>query len=313
MSQLALTMRPESLSELIGQDSLKRAVQSFADKVNWPNVFLLHGPPGTGKTTSALIIAKMAGADPSYIHEINASAENGVESARDLADLSGSIPFTGQRRVIILNEFHQFTGPAQEVLKDPMEKNPAIWIITTDRPEKVSPAIKSRASAATFELKELSEQKILEFAERALIFANPDGTWIVDPVAEEMYERGVRAPREILGVLDLWFSGVPIEQCFGSSQHEPLYKDVCGAVLRGDWAKTSSLLAQIKTADSRGLVSVLSAFLRGELIKNPIGPKADSLAACLVGVDQTGFADGTAYGAVVGLLYKTCKALGGNK
>ena len=62
--------------------------------------------------------------------------------------------------MIILNEFHQYTGPAQEVLKDPMEKNPAIWILTTDRPEKVSAAIKSRAAAATFELKLLNDSQL---------------------------------------------------------------------------------------------------------------------------------------------------------
>ena len=62
MSNLALTLRPESLDQVLGQESIKRALKSFADKDNWPNVILFYGPPGTGKTTLALIVAKLAGA-----------------------------------------------------------------------------------------------------------------------------------------------------------------------------------------------------------------------------------------------------------
>lgn len=304
MSNLALDLRPTEIGQLIGQDNLKRAVTSFAEKDNWPNVFLLYGPPGTGKTTSALIIAKMAGAEGDGLHEINASSENGVDAARSWAEMSASAPFTCKRRVIILNEFHQVTVPAQNALKDPMEKNPTIWILTTDRPDKVEGAIKSRAAAATFELKNLSKFEIERLVTQSGVQVD------IGVVSQYLLTHGVSSPREILGILDQVTAGVPLEQAVHGSEHEPLYKDVCGSVLRGDWVKASGFLSQIKTADSRGLTSVLSAFLRSEILKNPIGLRADALSACLVGVDQTGFQDGTAYGAVVGLLYKTCKALG---
>ena len=51
MSNLALTLRPEKLEDIIGQDAAKKAIKSFAEKDNWPSVFLFYGPPGTGKTT----------------------------------------------------------------------------------------------------------------------------------------------------------------------------------------------------------------------------------------------------------------------
>ena len=309
MSNLALTMRPEKLEDVLGNEPAKRAIRTFSEKDNWPSVFLFYGPPGTGKTTLAQIVARMCGADEASTHEINASGDNGVDSARALADISMNEPLTGKRRVFILNEFHQFTGPGQEVLKDPMERSNAIWIITTDRPDKVSPAIKSRASAATFELRVLNKEELWKLV-------NCVGKGKIDETKTAMFlwERNIRAPREVLGVLDQFIAGVPLEEISVGTEHEPLYKDIAGAVLSGNWTKASGLLAQVKTADSRGLTSILSAFLRSELLKNPIGLRADAIAACLVGVDQTGFQDGTAYGAVTGLLYKTAKLLsGGNK
>ena len=309
MSNLALTMRPEKLEDVLGNEPAKRAIRTFSEKDNWPSVFLFYGPPGTGKTTLAQIVARMCGADEASTHEINASGDNGVDSARALADISMNEPLTGKRRVFILNEFHQFTGPGQEVLKDPMERSNAIWIATTDRPDKVSPAIKSRASAATFELRVLNKEELWKLI-------NCVGKGKIDETKTAMFlwERNIRAPREVLGVLDQVLAGVPLEEISVGTEHEPLYKDIAGAVLSGNWTKASGLLAQVKTADSRGLTSVLSAFLRSDLLKAPIGPRADAIATCLVGIDQTGFQDGTAYGAVTGLLYKTAKLLsGGNK
>jgi replication-associated recombination protein RarA len=307
MSNLALDLRPDSLGSVLGNEQAKKAIASFAEKDNWPNVFLLYGPPGTGKTTLALIIAKMCGAEQDGLIEINASDSNGVDAARTLSEISASRPFCGQRRVIILNEAHQLTPQAQNALKDPMEKNETIWILTTDRPEKIEPAIKSRAAAATFEIKPLSQENVRQLLQKA----NP-GTENVNEnlrISDFLFEHEVRSPREILGVLDQYLAVVPLEDAIHGSEHEPLYAEVARSVLSGNWGKTSEFLSKIKTADSRALTSVLSSFLRSALVRSPLGSRGDALASCLVGLDNSGYQDGTAYGNVTGLLYKCCKVL----
>lgn len=307
MSNLALDMRPDSLGSVLGNEQAKKAIASFAEKDNWPNVFLLYGPPGTGKTTLALIIAKMCGAEQDGLIEVNASDSNGVDAARTLSEISASRPFCGQRRVIILNEAHQLTPQAQNALKDPMEKNEAIWVLTTDRPEKIEPAIKSRAAAATFEIKPLIQENVRQLLQNA----NP-GTENVNEnlrISDFLFEHDVRSPREILGVLDQYLAGVSLEDAIHGSEHEPLYPEVAKAVLAGNWMKTSNLLKKIPTGDYRAMVSVVSSKLRWALLDEPLGFRGDALAACVVGLGSNQFADGVAYASCNGLLYKCAKIL----
>ena len=307
MSNLALDLRPQSLDQILGNESAKRAIESFAKKDNWPNVFLFYGPPGTGKTTFAEIVAKMIAGEDGSIRHINGSVQNKVEDARELCDEAQSCPFNGRQRVFIVNEFQKWTDSAQEAVKDTMEKCPAVWLITTDQPDKISNAIRSRASAATFQMKPLNRGQIGDLVLKAAP-SIASGTGV--GVGDFLWSKGITSPREILGILDQHLAGVPLDQCVHGGEHEPLYKDVAGAVLNGNWTKAAAALSQIKTADARGLIGITSAFFRSELVKCPIGPRGDALSKCLRGLDSLGFADGSAYGAATAMFYECAKAMG---
>ena len=303
MSNLALDLRPSKLSEILGQPNTVRAIQSFIDKGNFPNVFLFYGPPGTGKTTFAEIVAKHIAGEDGDIHQINGSVQNKVEDARELTEIAQSCPFNGRRRVFIINEFQKWTDSAQEAVKDAMEKTPAVWILTTDQQEKISDAILSRAKPATFKLNPLGKEEIWHLINKATSNIDPTATTM------DLLKHGIQAPREILGVLDQMLAGVPFEQAIHGSEHEPLYPEIATAVLAGNWTKTAELLKQIKTADYRAMVAVVSAKMSWALLDEGFGPRADSIATCLVGLGVNQFADGVAYSSLKALLYKCTRTL----
>lgn len=315
MGQLADLMAPTSLNEVAGQDHVKKAIKSWVEKDNFPRCQLYIGPVGTGKSTLAGIVARLAqgkdGWEGADIREINAGTVGKVADMRELALQSVSRPFIGRYRVFILEEAHRATDEAQDAMLVPMERNQStLWILTSSEPDKLLPAIKSRCSAATFDLKPLTHQQMIEYCEKVLLAANPAGSWKSDDAANYLFEKGVTSPREILGAMDQWFSGVPLAETIHRSEHEPLYQNVAAAVLSGNWGKTASLLKQIKTPDFRAMVAVVSAKLSWALLDEGVGPRADALATCLVGLSNTQYADGVAFGALRGLLYKTCKAIG---
>jgi hypothetical protein len=192
-----------------------------------------------------------------------------------------------------------------------MEKCPTVWIITTDEPDKISSAIRSRAAAATFELRSLNRTQISDLVFKALPSSrDSEAAERSVKFADWFLTHEVTAPREILGVLDQYLAGVPLEDAIHGSEHEPLYPEIAKAVLSGNWTKTSGLLKQVPTADYRAMVAVVSAKLSWALLDEGFGPRADAIATCLVGLGVNQFADGVAYSSLKGLLYKACRALG---
>jgi putative ATPase len=164
---LATRMRPQSLQEFVGQEHilgpgklLRRAIE--ADRL--PSV-IFSGPPGSGKTTLARVIAEMTHAK--FIR-ISGVESNVAEMRRVIASAANRLRTSGQRTILFIDEIHHFNKAQQDILLPDVEAgNLRLIGATTYNPFfYVNSALVSRSQV--FRLEPLSVQQLEELINRAL-------------------------------------------------------------------------------------------------------------------------------------------------
>lgn len=156
--------RPTTMGQMVGLDDLKADVKSWysheyqTGQSTLPQALLFHGPPGTGKTSAAYVIARtFLGDDFNTMNfiESNASDDRGIDFIRGsfkTAMRTKGIGVYAQRKIILLDEADGLTPAAQDAMRQLIEKyaHNAMVILTCNEIEKIRPAIRSRCSIYTF-------------------------------------------------------------------------------------------------------------------------------------------------------------------
>lgn len=175
MTYLALyrKWRPQTFGEIIGQEHITRTLKNAVESGRTGHAYLFCGTRGTGKTTTAKVLAKAlncterAGAEPCNrcevcknitdglsvdVIEIDAASNRGIDEIRDLREKIKFAPAVTRFRVYIIDEVHMLTNEAFNALLKTLEEPPrhAVLILATTEPHKVPLTILSRCQRFDF-------------------------------------------------------------------------------------------------------------------------------------------------------------------
>jgi DNA polymerase-3 subunit gamma/tau len=216
--------RPRKFSELYGQDHVVKALRNAVINGREGQAYLFSGPRGTGKTSTARILAKVLNCaapvdgEPccecdsckavelgtSYdVLELDAASNNGVQEIRDIIE-AAALTSPGRHRVFILDEVHMLTRGAEAALLKTLEEPPAqvVFVLATTDPQKVSDTIRSRVQHLQFHLLPVDElKKYVQF-----VIKEADLTVDADSI-DLVLRQGGGSARDTLSALELVVSG----------------------------------------------------------------------------------------------------------
>lgn len=176
---LASKYRPRTFDEVVEQSLVTTLVKTMCESETLPNRnFLFIGPAGTGKTTTARIIANQLNEGKGEPIEIDAASHGSTEEIRQLMAQASQFPIGMKYKIFIIDEVHSVSSQGFQVMLKTLEEQPAksIFLFATTNPEKIPATILSRVQ--TFRLSKISTKGIHDRLKYVIEQENKEGQGI---------------------------------------------------------------------------------------------------------------------------------------
>lgn len=222
MEHIALyrAWRPQSFQDMVGQQHIIRTLQNAIREQRLSHAYLFSGPRGTGKTTTAKVLAKAVNcekgpaAEPCNeceacrritagavmdVLEIDAASNRGVEEIRDLREKVKYAPTEVRQKVYIIDEVHMLTTEAFNALLKTLEEPPphVMFILATTEPHRLPATVISRCQRFDFRRVSIEEQ-----SGRLKMICEQEGITAEDEAIQYICRLSEGGMRDALSILD---------------------------------------------------------------------------------------------------------------
>lgn len=285
--------RPQTFADLVGQEAIATTLTNAIEKEKIAPAYLLTGPRGTGKTSSARILAKslnclksskptaqpcgacavcqgIANGSALDVIEIDAASNTGVDNIREIIERAQFAPVQCRYKVYCIDECHMLSTAAFNALLKTLEEPPAhvVFVLATTDPQRVLPTIISRCQRFDFRRIPL-EAMVTHLSAIALkenIDITPEAVYLVASFAQG----GLRDAESLLDQLSLLSGQVTVDSVWDlvGSVAEPDLLELLAAIAQN---QPEALLDRARKIMDRGkepltLLQNLASFYRDLLI-----------------------------------------------
>lgn len=278
---IARRWRPRRFDELVGQEHIVKTLRNALETKRMAHAYLFVGPRGTGKTTTARILAKAlnctGGPKPDYVLddpvclaieqgscldviEIDAASNRSIEDAKKIRDECQFAPSSCLFKVFIIDEVHQLTKDAFNTLLKTLEEPPpwVKFILATTEADKVLPTITSRCQRLEFH--PISEEVI---AAQLTRIVKADGVTAEKEALTAIARLANGGMRDSQSILDqvISFSGKNVTEAdvlsiYGLASAQQV-GDLCQAIAVSDGKKVLTI-CDVFHAEGRDLLRILA-------------------------------------------------------
>ncbi len=264
------TWRPLVFDDVVGQEHITKTLRNEIKTGNLAHAYLFCGTRGTGKTSTAKILARAVNClhpvdgnpcneceickgilDDSILDvvEMDGASRNKVENIREIIDDVAFLPTRAKKKVYIIDEVHMVTTQAFNALLKTLEEPPehVLFILATTELNKIPPTVLSRCQR--FDFRRITLETI---ANRLSDIVSAAGRKVAPEALRTVAELGDGSMRDSLSIL---------EQVLGYTEEEITYEDLLKIIGITDYASLEEICTAIASCDAGAALSVFDSVI----------------------------------------------------